>query len=55
MFVLNGDNQLVRRDVNLGDSNREYIEVLSGLNSGDQVVISDMSDYSKSKKLKVKK
>jgi HlyD family secretion protein len=55
MFVLNGDNQLVRRDVNLGDSNREYIEVLSGLNSGDQVVISDMSDYSKCKKLKVKK
>jgi HlyD family secretion protein len=55
MFVLDGDNQLVRRNVRLGDSNREYVEVLSGLRVGDRVVTTDMSDYSKNKSLKIKK
>jgi HlyD family secretion protein len=55
MFVLDGDNQLVRRNVRLGDSNREYVEVLSGLKVGDRVVTTDMSDYSKNKSLKIKK
>lgn len=55
MFVLDGDNQLVRRNVKLGDSNREYVEVLSGLKVGDRVVTTDMSDYSKNKSLKIKK
>ncbi len=55
MFVLDGDNQLVRRDVKLGDSNREYVEVLTGLKKGDRVVISDLSDFTKNKHLKIKK
>jgi HlyD family secretion protein len=55
MFVSDGDEQLVRREVKLGDSNREYVEVIAGLKPGDRVVVSDMSDYAKSKKLKIKK
>jgi HlyD family secretion protein len=54
IFVFDGDRQLVRRTVQLGDSNREYVEVLSGLKVGDRVVTSDMSDYSSHKTLKIK-
>jgi HlyD family secretion protein len=54
LFVFTGERQLERRSVKLGDSNREYIEVLSGLKPGDRVVTSDMSEYSKSKNLKLK-
>jgi HlyD family secretion protein len=54
VFVFDGDRQLVRRTVQLGDSNREYVEVLSGLKVGDRVVTSDMSDYSSHKTLKIK-
>jgi HlyD family secretion protein len=44
----------VKRKVKLGDSNFEYVEVVSGLQSGDQVVVSDMSEFRNKKKLKVK-
>ncbi|GHU54097.1 ABC transporter permease [Bacteroidia bacterium] len=53
LFVINGD-QLLKRKVVLGDSNFEYVEVVSGLEPGDEVVISDMSNYKEKKKLKVK-
>ena len=53
LFVQNG-NELVKRKVRLGDSNFEYVEVLSGLKSGDQVVVSDMSNYKNKSKLKIK-
>jgi HlyD family secretion protein len=55
MFVTDGGNQLARREVKLGDSNREYVEVISGLKPGDRVVVSDMSEFAKNKKLKIKK
>lgn len=44
LFVVNGD-QLLKRKVQLGDSNFEYVEVVSGLQEGDQVVVSDMNAY----------
>lgn len=53
LFVQSG-NELVKRKVRLGDSNFEYVEVLSGLKSGDQVVVSDMSNYKNKSKLKIK-
>lgn len=53
LFVLNG-GEIVKRRVQLGDSNFEYVEVLSGLKPGDQVVVSDMSAYKGKSKLKVK-
>lgn len=53
LFVVEGD-QLVKRKVELGDSNFEYIEVVKGLQPGDEVVISDMSDMKNKSKLKLK-
>ena len=55
LFVRTTDNELVKRKVQLGDSNFEYVEVVSGLEPGDQVVVSDMSQYKNKNKLKVKK
>ena len=53
LFVVNG-NQLLKRKVQLGDSNFEYVEVLSGLRPGDRVVVSDMNSYKNKNKLKLK-
>ncbi|MCS2894480.1 efflux RND transporter periplasmic adaptor subunit [Parabacteroides faecis] len=53
LFVINGD-QLLKRKVQLGDSNYEYVEVISGLQSGDEVIVSDMSSYKDKNKLKIK-
>ena len=55
LFVRDGEGQLVKRKVQLGDSNFEYVEVISGLKPGDQVVVSDMSQYKNKNKLKLKK
>ena len=52
LFVVNG-NQLLKRKVQLGDSNFEYVEVVSGLQEGDQVIVSDMNAYKDKNKLKV--
>lgn len=54
LFVKDGDNHLSQRKVRLGDSNRDYVEVLSGLNAGDSVAVSDMEQFNKSKTLKLK-
>ena len=54
LFVLDSEDELVKRKVKLGDSNFEYVEVVSGLQPGDRVVISDMSNYKNKNKLKVK-
>ena len=53
LFVLDSKNEIVKRKVKLGDSNFEYVEVVSGLQPGDQVVVSDMSSYKNKNKLKV--
>jgi HlyD family secretion protein len=54
LFVLDSENELVKRKVKLGDSNFEYVEVVEGLQPGDQVVVSDMSNFKNKSKLKVK-
>jgi HlyD family secretion protein len=53
LFVRDADNELVKRKVQLGDSNFEYVEVVSGLQPGDVVVVSDMSQYRNKNKLKL--
>ena len=53
LFVQNGNN-LMKRKVRLGDSNFQYVEVISGLQSGDQVVVTDMTNYKNRSKLKIK-
>ena len=54
LFVRSSEGELQKRKVQLGDSNFEYVEVVSGLEPGDQVVVSDMSRYKNKSKLKVK-
>lgn len=54
LFVLDGDDELLRRKVTLGDSNFEYVEVKSGLQPGDRVVISDMKEFKTKKRLRIK-
>ncbi len=54
LFVLDGNDKLVQRKVQLGDSNFEYVEVKEGLVQGDRVVISSMSEFKNKKSIKVK-
>ena len=54
LFVLEGNDKLVKRKIKLGDSNFDYIEVLSGLSEGEKVVVNDMTDYKNKGKLKIK-
>ena len=54
LFVCTSENEMVKRKVQLGDSNFEYVEVVSGLQPGDKVVVNDMSAYKNKNKLKIK-
>ena len=54
LFVQDSKDEIVKRKVQLGDSNFEYVEVISGLKPGDKVVLSDMSSYKNKNKLKLK-
>lgn len=53
LFVIKGGN-LIKKKIRLGDSNFEFVEVIDGLQPGDKVIISDMTDYKNKKKLKFK-
>jgi len=53
LFVVDGD-QLLKRKVVLGDSNFEFVEVVSGLEPGDEVVVSDMASFKEKNKMKIK-
>ncbi len=52
LYVRNGD-ELKLRQVELGVSNYDYVEVVRGLHVGEQVVLNDMSRYN-APKLKIK-
>ncbi len=55
LFVVSNDGKsLSRRTIRLGDCNFEYVEVADGLRPGQQVVVSDMSEYKSSNNLKLK-
>ena len=54
LFVVNGDNKLVKRSVRLGESNYEYVEVGDGLKEGDQVAINDMKRFNNTSTVKIK-
>ena len=54
LFVMTDDNHLERREVELGESNWDFVEVISGLKPGDRVVVSDMNAYKGKSDLKIK-
>jgi len=53
VFAVQG-NELISRQVTFGGSNVDYVEIVSGLTEGEEVVISDMSDYERHKSLRIK-
>ncbi|MCM1346387.1 MAG: HlyD family efflux transporter periplasmic adaptor subunit [Bacteroides sp.] len=55
MYVFDGDNELALRSVRLGESNFDMIEVMSGLEAGDRVVVSDMGRFGGIEKIHVRK
>ncbi len=53
LFVLEG-NMLKRREVVLGESNFEYVEVISGIKEGEKVLISDIGKSKEREKIRYK-
>jgi HlyD family secretion protein len=53
VFVIQGD-KLVARQVKIGESNIDFIEIIDGLNPGDKLIISDMEEYSHLSEIKLK-
>ena len=54
IYVLTSDDTLTRTEVTLGESNWEYVEVISGLKPGDKVVTSDISKFNNNKNITLK-
>ena len=54
MFVRTAPDRLERRSVTLGESNFDFVEVISGISPGEEVAVSDMSRFNKRKSLKLK-
>lgn len=54
MFVKTEEDKLERRTVTLGDSNFDFVEVTSGIQPGEEVVVSDMSSYKNKRSIKLK-
>lgn len=54
LFIKTSDDKLERRDVTLGDSNFDFVEVRSGIKPGEEVVISDMKAYKNKQTINIK-
>lgn len=54
VFVFDSENRAVRRTVHAGDCNRDYVEILDGLQPGDKIIVSDTEQYNKKKKINIK-
>lgn len=53
LFVLEGENAVLR-NVKVGESNSDYIEILSGIKAGETVITSEMQDFMHLSKVKIK-
>ena len=53
VFVVE-NGKLVQKEVEFGESNIDYVEIVNGLSKGDKIVTSDMEDYIKSEQLFIK-
>lgn len=54
VFVFDSENRAVRRTVHAGDCNRDYVEILDGLQPGDKIIVSDTGQYNTKNKLNIK-
>ena len=54
LFVFTDEHTLEPKSVQLGECNYDYVEVLSGLEEGEQAVTSDMSRWKGKSKIKVR-
>jgi HlyD family secretion protein len=52
IFVVNQDSA-IKRKVTTGMSNAQYIEIIAGLEQGEQVIISDISEYQHLKNIQI--
>jgi len=53
LFLVRG-NVATRRSVRLGLTNLERTEILDGLEQGDEIILSDMSDYAHRKEIRIR-
>jgi len=53
LWIIKG-NKAIRREVNLGECNYDYVEALSGLAPGEQVVISGLEGYGNVNEVKIR-
>ena len=53
LFIYKDEHTLVPRTIQLGDCNYDYVEVISGLEEGDSVVVNDMQRYKGKEKIRV--
>jgi HlyD family secretion protein len=53
VFVVR-DGKAERRVVRFGESNLDYVQILSGLRPGEEIVLSDMKDYLETPSLTIK-
>jgi len=53
LFILKDAHTLVPRTVRLGECNYDHVEVISGLDEGDSVVVSDMQKFKGKEKIRI--
>ena len=53
LFIYKDAHTLVPRQVQLGECNYDYVEVLDGLSEGDSVVVSDMQKFKGKEKIRI--
>ncbi|MFD1816697.1 HlyD family secretion protein [Pseudarcicella hirudinis] len=54
LFVLNKSGKAERRTVKIGLSNFDFVEITEGIKAGENVIISDMSNYKNITELEIK-
>ena len=53
LFIYKDEHTLVPRTIQLGDCNYDYVEVISGLEEGDSVVVNDMQRHKGKEKIRI--
>ena len=53
LFIYKDEHTLVPRTIQLGDCNYDYVEVISGLEEGNSVVVNDMQRYKGKEKIRI--